>query len=122
MSNVTFSTNWFTFFFVESKAKLIGPSEVYVKQGSTLSLTCVVSQAVEHAAIFWYHDMNVIDDGHLRLVKVDLHYEASTATLTSRLRITNVQPSHSGNYTCLPTAADPASTIVHVINGETNNE
>lgn len=102
----------------ESKAKMVGPSEVYVKQGSTLSLTCIVSQAVENAAIFWYHDMNVIDDGPLRPVRIDLHYEANTATLTSRLRITNLQPNHSGNYTCLPTAAEPTSAIVHVINGK----
>jgi len=79
-----------------------------------------VTQAVENAAIFWYHDMNVIDDGPLRPVRIDLHYEANTATLTSRLRITNVQPNHSGNYTCLPTAAEPTSAIVHVINGKGN--
>ena len=30
---------------------MVGPSEVYVKQGSTLSLTCIVTQAVENAAI-----------------------------------------------------------------------
>ena len=97
---------------------MIGPSEVYVKQGSTLSLTCLVSQAVEHAAIFWYHDMNVIDDSNLRPVRIDLLFESATSTLTSRLRINNLQPAHSGNYTCLPTAADPASAIVHVINGK----
>ena len=110
--------SFYSFFCAESKAKLIGPSEVYVKQGSTLSLTCVVSQAVENMHIFWYHDMNVIDDSHQRSVKVDLHFEATTGTLTSRLRINNLQPNHSGNYTCLPTAADPASAIVHVINGK----
>ena len=97
---------------------MIGPSEVYVKQGSTLSLTCLVSQAVEHAAIFWYHDMNVIDDSNLRPVRIDLLFESATSTLTSRLRINNLQPAHSGTYTCLPTAADPASAIVHVINGK----
>lgn len=96
---------------------MVGPSEVYVKQGSTLSLTCLVTQAVENAAIFWYRDLHVIDDSSVRPVRIDLHFDAATATLTSRLRITNVQPANSGNYTCLPTAADPASAIVHVING-----
>lgn len=104
-------------FMTESKAKIVGAAEVYVKKGSTLSLTCVVSQAVENAAIFWYHDLNAIDDGPFRPVRIDLHYDVSTGTLTSRLHISNLQPTESGNYTCLPTAADPASAIVHVING-----
>lgn len=99
---------------------MVGPSEVYVKQGSTLSLTCLVSQAVDNAAVFWYHDLSVIDDSPRRSsasVRIDFHYDVDTASLTSRLTITNLQPTHSGNYTCLPTAADPASATVHVING-----
>jgi len=107
---------------VESQAKMVGPSEVYVKQGSTLSLTCLVSQVVDNAAVFWYHDLNVIDDSPQRrspaAVRIDFHFDVDTASLTSRLTITNLQPGHSGNYTCLPTAADPASATVHVINGE----
>ncbi|EFX74240.1 hypothetical protein DAPPUDRAFT_57343, partial [Daphnia pulex] len=102
---------------VESKAKMIGPADVYVKQGSTLGLTCLVSQAVEHATIFWYHDLNVIDESQ-PIVRIDQHFDSTIATMTSRLRINNLQSAHSGNYTCLTTAADPASTMVHVINGE----
>ncbi|XP_057366639.1 zwei Ig domain protein zig-8-like [Daphnia carinata] len=102
---------------VESKAKMIGSSDMYVKQGSTLSLTCLVTQAIEHATIFWYHDLSVIDDSQV-VVRIDQHFDSSISTLTSRLRISNLQPIHSGNYTCLTTAADPASTMVHVINGE----
>ena len=110
--------HFFSLKIVESRAKMVGPSEVYVKQGSTLSLTCLVTQAVENAAIFWYHDLNVIvDDSPARPVRIDLHFDSATTTLTSRLRITNVQPTNSGNYTCLPPAADPASATVHVING-----
>ena len=104
---------------IESRAKIVGPTEVYVKVGSTLSLTCLVSQAVENAAIFWYHDLSVVDDSPPSgQVNVELHFDAPSTSLTSRLRITNLQTVHSGNYTCLPTAADPASVIVHVINGK----
>ena len=120
----------------ESKAKIVGPAEVYVKKGSTLSLTCLVSQAVENAVIFWYHDANVLDNSgphhvasasasmhsastsSLPRVFIDLSYDPATSSLTSRLRINNLQVAHSGNYTCLPTAADQASVMVHVINGK----
>lgn len=106
----------FVDFLIESKAKMVGPSDMYVKQGSTLSLTCLVSQAVEHATIFWYHDLSVIDDSQV-VVRIDQHFDSTISTLTSRLRISNLQSTHSGNYTCLTTAAAPASTMVHVING-----
>ena len=123
---------------------MVGPPEVYVKQGSTLSLTCLVSQAVENAAIFWYHDMSVLDTNWPTLgrplpsssssssslsslgsavvgptrIRVDVQHDPPSTSVTSRLRIDNVQLGHSGNYTCLPTAADPAFVVVHVINGK----
>ena len=95
---------------------MIGPADVYVKQGSTLGLTCLVSQAVEHATVFWYHGLNVIDESQ-SIVRIGQNFDSTMATMTSRLRINNLQSAHSGNYTCLTTAADPASTMVHVING-----
>ena len=104
--------------FSESTAKILGPTEVYVKQGSTLSLTCLVTQAVENAAIFWYHDVNVLDDQTSSgRIHIDSQFDPAAGSLTSRLRIDNLRVAHSGNYSCLPTAADPAFVIVHVING-----
>lgn len=35
-----------------------------------------------------------------------------------RLKISAARVSDSGNYTCMPTAAESASVIVHVINGK----
>ena len=134
---------------IESKATIVGPREVYVKQGSTLSLTCVVDEAVENAVVFWYHDAKVLDGASTRPpVHIDYIYDANAgqgeaaaqggegasaaaaaaaaavapasrgaASVTSRLRINNLQVAHSGNYTCYPTAADPAHVSVHVING-----
>ena len=67
----------------ESKAKIVGPAEVYVKKGSTLSLTCLVSQAVENAVIFWYHDANVLDNSgphHVASASASMH-SASTSSL-----------------------------------------
>lgn len=39
-------------------------------------------------------------------------------TRTSRLLISRALPADSGNYTCSPSAADSASVLVHVLNGE----
>lgn len=41
-------------FFIEAKAVIPGPSDIYVKQGSEVVLTCVVSQGPhELGQIFW---------------------------------------------------------------------
>lgn len=41
-----------------------------------------------------------------------------TEQLTSRLIIEKLLPGDSGNYSCVPTMAEPASVNVHVINGK----
>lgn len=101
----------------ESKAQVLGPSEVYVKQGSTLSLNCVVSNAEESVAVFWYRDLNVIDEGRHDSVATDVHYDAANKVMTSHLRVANIPLTSAGNYTCLPSATESASVVVHVING-----
>ena len=39
-------------------------------------------------------------------------------TFTNYLLITNVNTNDSGKYTCAPSNADPASIMVHVVNGK----
>lgn len=39
-------------------------------------------------------------------------------TFTNYLLITNVNSNDSGKYTCAPSNADPASIMVHVVNGK----
>lgn len=41
-----------------------------------------------------------------------------TEQLTSRLTISKLLPTDSGNYSCVPTMAEAASVNVHVINGK----
>lgn len=43
------------FSFTEAKAKILGPADLYVKTGSLLSLTCILSQGPHDlGTMFWY--------------------------------------------------------------------
>lgn len=100
-----------------SAAKILGSPEMYVKSGSTLTMTCVVTQSYQpQTFVFWYHNGNVINfdspRGGISLVTTNLD------KTTSILQITNVRQSDSGNYSCMPSNADSASIVVHVLNGE----
>lgn len=48
---------------------------------------------------------------------ISLETEKTDTGTTSRLMLTRAQLSDSGNYTCIPTGALSASTLVHVLNG-----
>ncbi|XP_045104537.1 zwei Ig domain protein zig-8-like [Portunus trituberculatus] len=79
---------------VESRASLLGPE--YVRAGSTLNLTCIVTPPGAPGLVYWYHNGVMLD------------YEGSVAILTqegpegtrSSLTIARAAPDHSGNYTC----------------------
>jgi Immunoglobulin domain len=102
--------------FAEAKARILGPADLYVKTGSTISLSCLISQGPHDlGTVFWYHGPSIVDyDSSRGGVKIETDW---TDSLTSRLRITNARITDSGNYTCIPTIAAPASVMVHVING-----
>ncbi|XP_044735739.1 zwei Ig domain protein zig-8-like isoform X2 [Chrysoperla carnea] len=108
---------------VESKARILGPRDLYVKTGSAVTLTCVISQGPHDlGTVFWYRGSEMIEntvvhpnDYKVTRVRIETDW---TDALTSRLRISRAQISDSGNYSCVPTIAEAASVNVHVINGE----
>ncbi|GLV40495.1 defective proboscis extension response 1 [Carabus blaptoides fortunei] len=101
---------------VESKARILGPAELYVKSGSAVSVTCVISQGPHDlGTVFWYRDADMLHVETERRVRIDTDW---TEALTSRLQISDAITTDSGNYSCVPTVAAPASVNVHVINGE----
>ncbi|XP_033332819.1 opioid-binding protein/cell adhesion molecule homolog [Megalopta genalis] len=100
---------------VVSKAKINGNSELYIKSGSDINLTCVVLQTPEPPSfIYWYkgdHVINYSQRGGISVV-------TEKQTRTSRLLISRALRADSGNYTCAPSSAESASVLVHVLNGE----
>ncbi|XP_014103740.1 zwei Ig domain protein zig-8 [Bactrocera oleae] len=113
----------YTFNVIELKANIIGPTDLYVKSGSDINLTCRIMQGPhELGNIFWYKGTEIIDMS-ANLNEIDSATRISvdndwTDGLTSRLKIRRAMPSDTGNYTCVPTIAKSSSVYVHVIIGE----
>lgn len=87
---------------------------MYVKLGSTISLTCIVN--IQVPSILWYHDSNIVNFNTYR-GGISLETEKTNGGTTSRLMLTRAQFQDSGNYTCAPQGELSASTTVHVLNG-----
>ncbi|UYV75686.1 hypothetical protein LAZ67_13001000 [Cordylochernes scorpioides] len=115
--HTTVSTIKFTLWRAVAQAAIEGLPDLYVKTGSAINLTCVITQCPEPPRfVFWYHDDRMINyDTQRGIISV---HKGVGDTAYSRLYIADVQPSDSGNYTCCPSNAEPASITVHVLNGE----
>ncbi|XP_076643891.1 zwei Ig domain protein zig-8 isoform X1 [Halictus rubicundus] len=101
-----------------AQAKIPGPEDVYVMKGSTISLTCTVNvQSTPPSSVSWHHGAAVVDFDSPR-GGVSLETEKTESGTTSRLLVTQARVTDSGNYTCIPSNANPASVMVHVLNGE----
>ncbi|XP_068235980.1 zwei Ig domain protein zig-8-like isoform X2 [Palaemon carinicauda] len=94
---------------VESRARIFGPE--YVKAGSAINLTCVVNQPSTQSPVYWYHNKEILDYEGLVSTNTGTNGEPTTSHLT----ITKATTKHSGNYTCWPTSAQPASAVVNVV-------
>ncbi|KAJ0171683.1 hypothetical protein K1T71_012446 [Dendrolimus kikuchii] len=100
---------------VEARAQISGPTEKYLKPGSTLRLQCSVVQTTEAPAfVFWYHNSRMINYD----VERGINVTTDPAQRVSDLLIPATSVSHAGNYTCVPNNAVPASIYVHIFNGE----
>lgn len=85
-----------------------------MRSGSDINLTCLVVQSPEPPSfIYWYRNDNVINYSS----RGGINVLTEKQTKTSRLLISRAQPPDSGNYTCSPSSSEPASVIVHVLNG-----
>nr|XP_036222621.1 hemicentin-1 [Bactrocera oleae] len=112
----------------DAKAMIVGPSDLYVKVGSAITLTCHVKQpssASDIGPIYWYRANYMLTPfvAHPNEAAIDMRRISMESNLgeklQSRLRIANAQTGDSGNYTCMPTTAEAASVMVNVINAET---
>ncbi|XP_025837624.1 lachesin-like, partial [Agrilus planipennis] len=98
---------------VEAKAEISGPTEKYLKPGSGLRLQCTISQSTEPPLfVFWYHNNRMINYDADKGINVTTELPTKTSLLT----INSAATRHSGNYSCVPSNAQPASTYVHILN------
>jgi Immunoglobulin domain len=103
---------------VAAAKAFVGPDDVYVKRGSTISLTCQVNIHSNPApSVLWYHGSSTVDFDSPR-GGISLETEKTEVGTTSKLLITKARLSDSGNYTCVPSSAEAASVQVHVLNGQ----
>jgi len=100
------------------KIEILGEADMYVKSGSTVSIKCVITQALEDPSyIFWYHDAERVLDYDRR--QKDIRVErVGPDTMVGTLVLFHVTKEDSGNYTCSPSNLDSASVMLHVLNGE----
>ncbi|XP_044264903.1 zwei Ig domain protein zig-8-like [Tribolium madens] len=109
---------------IEAKARILEASDLHVKAGSLVTLTCVINQGPHDlGTVFWYKGSEIIQPAQPHVNDADTVSRVTvqnqwTDGLTSRLHITSAHLSDSGNYSCVPTIAAPTSVNVHVINGE----
>ncbi|XP_076167762.1 lachesin isoform X1 [Ptiloglossa arizonensis] len=100
---------------VEARAEIAGPSEKFVRPGSTLQLHCLVKKSTETPSyLFWYHNF--------RMINYDVDQGVNVSTdLTGReswLEVPRASDRHSGNYTCEASNAQPGRVLVHVFKGD----
>ncbi|KAK3873779.1 hypothetical protein Pcinc_021233 [Petrolisthes cinctipes] len=99
-------------------AVIRGPGEVYVQRGSTISLECEVAAGTEVVgAVSWFRGQHALNYSSPR-GGISMEVEKTPTKTTSKLHITRAVKQDSGNYTCRPKLARPASVIVHVVNGK----
>ncbi|ERL86763.1 hypothetical protein D910_04169 [Dendroctonus ponderosae] len=94
---------------IEAIAEISGAPDLHIRAGSRLRIVCRLRHSTEPPAyVFWYHDHRMINHDPGVRVTIDRS--------TSILRIEDVDPSFSGNYTCYPANAIPSYVNVHVLN------
>lgn len=74
------------------KIEIVGESDLYVKAGSTVSLKCVITQALEEPAyIFWYHNDERVLNYDRSLVEIRMERLAPDTTVGAL--IISIRPS-----------------------------
>ncbi|KAK8745912.1 hypothetical protein OTU49_000099, partial [Cherax quadricarinatus] len=96
-----------------------GRGERHIQKGSILAVTCVVRHAPHSAPdhILWFHGSTNIDYDSSR-GGVSIQTEKSSRKTVSKLMLSAVELTDTGEYTCSPTDLQPAVVTVHVQDGQ----
>lgn len=118
---------------------IFGGSEYHVDKGSAIQLTCIIHNvSQEPQFVFWYHNERMINydaDDKERIQVLTQSSSSATALASaaaselssesvgtdhvlSHLTIHNVTDADSGNYSCVPSNAEPTNTMVYVSEGD----
>ncbi|KAF5299311.1 hypothetical protein FQA39_LY02484 [Lamprigera yunnana] len=99
----------------EPITEILGGPDLFINQGSTINLTCLVQYAPEPPPVMlWSHNSVPINFDSPR-GGISLVTEKGPTT-TSRLLIQKASQSDSGTYTCSPSNANPGNARVHILN------
>ncbi|XP_071537951.1 opioid-binding protein/cell adhesion molecule-like [Panulirus ornatus] len=94
------------------RAAILGPQELHVQEGDTITLICVIQQS-KPPFVFWYHGEKMVNyDGSRHRLNVITKVEGTRTH--SRLTITDARHTDSGNYSCIPPNVEPAFVLVFV--------
>lgn len=102
----------FSFFILlpVSRAEILGNSEVFIKSGNDINLTCVALEAPSPPSfIYWYKGGSVINYSQRGGISVLTERQ----TKTSKLVIARAMSSDSGNYTCMPSNSGNLESCLH---------
>eukprot|EP00094_Tigriopus_californicus_P007788 TCALIF_07500-PA protein Name:"Similar to Ttn Titin (Mus musculus)" AED:0.12 eAED:0.12 QI:0/0.6/0.66/0.83/0.8/0.83/6/918/274 len=98
---------------VSPVAFILGGDEYHIDRGSQISLVCVIEKApTAPQFVFWFHNDRMVNYDQERGITV--YTSHSPEKTQSRFNIQHASPSDSGNYTCKPSNAIPASIQVFV--------
>lgn len=101
-----------------SRAKILGNSEIFVKSGSDINLTCVAQHSpAPPSFIYWYKEGRVINYSQRGGISV----LTERKTRTSKLVISKAMAADSGNYTCIPSSSGKLR-IFSFVSNSTRNE
>ncbi|CAL4165630.1 unnamed protein product, partial [Meganyctiphanes norvegica] len=104
-------------------ASITGSREMFMKAGSNINITCVVSGSAQPAPVLWYHAHNS-SDGVASIHVINFGHRGGVQMVTNKkqgiswLLVTRVTGADSGNYTCAPQYAVPASVYIHILDEE----
>ncbi|KAK7074524.1 hypothetical protein SK128_020121, partial [Halocaridina rubra] len=96
-----------------------GPMERYIQRGSVLALTCVIHhpRGQPPNQVLWFHGTINIDYDSPR-GGISVQTEIFPKRTISKVIVSNVKKSDTGEYSCSPSDYTPAVTYVHVQNGQ----
>ncbi|XP_023340721.1 lachesin [Eurytemora carolleeae] len=107
----------FTLTVLESRARILGNQDIYMREGSAVELECGIENIpAPPAYIYWYKENSVISYSATQGIVLSL--QNSNNTLISKLTIKSASPADSGNYTCAPANALTDSVFLNVVKGE----